>query len=88
MLAVFLATRTSPIGQKLLARTVFAALLTHIMVLIRVLACALKILRTSDWQINVIDAFAARSFALDFSSSILSEVIMAFVKVITETFGA
>jgi hypothetical protein len=87
MLAVLLATRTRPIRQKLLARTALTILLPHIMHLIRMLATTLKILRTSDWKINVISTFTTCSFTLGFIPTRFSQIIMPLVKMVAKTLG-
>ena len=49
-------------------------------------ACTLEVLRSVDWKVHVVSTLAACCFALNFGAS-LSEVVMAFVEMVAETFG-
>jgi hypothetical protein len=51
MLRIFETTSAGPCGGERFALTAFAILFVYIMILIRMLASTLKILRTIDWDV-------------------------------------
>lgn len=85
MLRIFETTSAGPCGGERFALTAFAILFVYIMILIRMLASTLKILRTIDWDVVKVWTFASVVFTFEFVISCLKKV-MLFVGMITETF--
>lgn len=87
MVAVFLTAWTSPVWRKLLTWTTFAVFLSNIMSLIWMLAYTLEILRSVNWQINIIGTFTSCCFTFQFVRLGLAKIIVIFIEMVAKTLG-
>ena len=85
MLSKFKTTCTRPADSESFARALSTSLFVRVVKLIGMFATALEVLRAMDGKVTKIQAFTVASLAFNLSSTAI-EVVMHFVRMVTETF--